>query len=91
MSYYELREIDGLNHVLQNGPWMVSNKPCMVQKWDPSVIIDRREPEVLPCDENHSDTEEEVKEEEAIDKQEVALPCDLVVLLTSVIVGTSLS
>ncbi|GJY13215.1 conserved oligomeric Golgi complex subunit 3 isoform X1 [Tanacetum coccineum] len=89
MSYYELREIDGLNHVLQNGPWMVSNKPCMVQKWDPSVIIDRREPEVLPCwiklynvplnlnmggDENHSDTEEEVKEEEAIDKQEVALP-----------------
>ncbi|GJX49554.1 ATPase, F1/V1/A1 complex, alpha/beta subunit [Tanacetum coccineum] len=35
MSYYELREIDGLNHVLENGPWM--------------VIIDRREPEVLPC------------------------------------------
>ncbi|GJV74946.1 DNAse I-like superfamily protein [Tanacetum coccineum] len=93
MSYYELREIDGLNHVLQNGPWMVSNKPCMVQKWDPSVIIDRREPENLNMggDENHSDTEEEVKEEEAIDKQEVALPCDLVVLLTSVIVGTSLS
>ncbi|GKE58003.1 ATPase, F1/V1/A1 complex, alpha/beta subunit, partial [Tanacetum coccineum] len=46
---FKFREIDGLNHVLENGPWMVSNKPHMAQKWDPSVIIDRREPKVMPC------------------------------------------
>ncbi|GJY18427.1 ribonuclease H-like domain-containing protein, partial [Tanacetum coccineum] len=32
---FKFREIDGLNHVLENGPWM--------------VIIDRREPKVMPC------------------------------------------
>lgn len=46
---FKFRELEGMNHVLESGPWLVNNKPLMVQKWDPSVIIDRRDPEVLPC------------------------------------------
>ena len=38
-----------MNHVLESGPWLVNNKPLIVQKWDPSIIVDRRDPEVLPC------------------------------------------
>ncbi|GJY24381.1 RNA-directed DNA polymerase, eukaryota, reverse transcriptase zinc-binding domain protein [Tanacetum coccineum] len=42
MSYSELR-------YNLNGPWMVNNKPLMVQKWDPSIIMDKTEPVKLPC------------------------------------------
>ncbi|PWA79019.1 ATPase, F1/V1/A1 complex, alpha/beta subunit, Zinc knuckle CX2CX4HX4C [Artemisia annua] len=46
---FKFRESEGMNHVLESGPWLVNNKPLMVQKWDSSVIIDRRDPEVLAC------------------------------------------
>ncbi|GJW69800.1 RNA-directed DNA polymerase, eukaryota, reverse transcriptase zinc-binding domain protein [Tanacetum coccineum] len=46
---FKFRESEGMSYVLENGPWMVSNKPLMVQKWEPDVIIDRSEPKTLPC------------------------------------------
>nr|GEU45939.1 zinc knuckle CX2CX4HX4C [Tanacetum cinerariifolium] len=45
----EERESDGMEFVLENGPWMVNNKPLMVQKWDLDIVIDRSEPKTLPC------------------------------------------
>ncbi|GKA49605.1 RNA-directed DNA polymerase, eukaryota, reverse transcriptase zinc-binding domain protein [Tanacetum coccineum] len=46
---FKFRESEGMIYVLENGPSMVSNKPLMVQKWEPDVIIDRSEPKTLPC------------------------------------------
>lgn len=46
---FKFREEEGMNHVLESGPWLVNNKPLLIQKWDPNVIVDRREPTVLPC------------------------------------------
>ncbi|GKD64760.1 RNA-directed DNA polymerase, eukaryota, reverse transcriptase zinc-binding domain protein [Tanacetum coccineum] len=41
---FKFREDEGM----KSEPWMVNNKPLMIQKWDPSVIIDKKEPVVLP-------------------------------------------
>ncbi|GKD76560.1 RNA-directed DNA polymerase, eukaryota, reverse transcriptase zinc-binding domain protein [Tanacetum coccineum] len=38
----------GLQSVIESGSWIVNNKPMVVQKWDPSVILDRNEPNTLP-------------------------------------------
>ncbi|GJZ02307.1 RNA-directed DNA polymerase, eukaryota, reverse transcriptase zinc-binding domain protein [Tanacetum coccineum] len=46
---FKFRESEGLNYVLENGPWMVNNKPLMVQRWDPSIAMDKKDPETLPC------------------------------------------
>nr|GEV40416.1 hypothetical protein [Tanacetum cinerariifolium] len=37
-----------MNFVLDNGPWMVNNKPLVVQKWDMHMDIDNTEPDKLP-------------------------------------------
>ncbi|GKA59161.1 RNA-directed DNA polymerase, eukaryota, reverse transcriptase zinc-binding domain protein [Tanacetum coccineum] len=49
MFLFKFKEIEGLNYVLENGPWMVSNKPLMVQRWDPSIVMDKKDTETLPC------------------------------------------
>ncbi|GKE29615.1 RNA-directed DNA polymerase, eukaryota, reverse transcriptase zinc-binding domain protein [Tanacetum coccineum] len=38
----------GMNEVLEKGPWMVINKPLVVQKWDIHMNIKRTEPDKLP-------------------------------------------
>ncbi|GJR75423.1 RNA-directed DNA polymerase, eukaryota, reverse transcriptase zinc-binding domain protein [Tanacetum coccineum] len=35
-------------NVGRRGPWMVRNKPLLVQKWDPSLCIEKKELEVIP-------------------------------------------
>ncbi|GKE27956.1 RNA-directed DNA polymerase, eukaryota, reverse transcriptase zinc-binding domain protein [Tanacetum coccineum] len=46
---FKFKESEGMDFVLENGPWMVNNKPLIVQKWDPDVIIDKSDPKSLPC------------------------------------------
>ncbi|GKB87701.1 RNA-directed DNA polymerase, eukaryota, reverse transcriptase zinc-binding domain protein [Tanacetum coccineum] len=46
---FKFRESEGLNYVLENGPWMVNNKPFMVQRRDPSIIMDKKDHMTLPC------------------------------------------
>ncbi|GJR86259.1 RNA-directed DNA polymerase, eukaryota, reverse transcriptase zinc-binding domain protein [Tanacetum coccineum] len=36
----------GLESIL--GPWMVNNKLLLIQKWDPTISIDMKEPEKIP-------------------------------------------
>ncbi|GJY36038.1 RNA-directed DNA polymerase, eukaryota, reverse transcriptase zinc-binding domain protein [Tanacetum coccineum] len=39
---------EGMDSVVNSGPWMVNNKPFFVQKWDIHVCLDRREPKQVP-------------------------------------------
>ncbi|GKA73601.1 zinc knuckle CX2CX4HX4C containing protein [Tanacetum coccineum] len=39
---------EGLESVVNSGPWMVNNKPFFVQKWDIHVCLDKREPSHIP-------------------------------------------
>ncbi|GJS59065.1 RNA-directed DNA polymerase, eukaryota, reverse transcriptase zinc-binding domain protein [Tanacetum coccineum] len=45
MYLFKFNNEEGLKHVLERGPWMVRNKPLLVQKWNPSlwkpVIMDQ--------------------------------------------------
>ncbi|GJZ26653.1 RNA-directed DNA polymerase, eukaryota, reverse transcriptase zinc-binding domain protein [Tanacetum coccineum] len=37
----------GLQNVIESGTWIVNGKPMVVQKWDPSVSLDKTEPSTL--------------------------------------------
>ncbi|GJT15613.1 RNA-directed DNA polymerase, eukaryota, reverse transcriptase zinc-binding domain protein [Tanacetum coccineum] len=39
---------EGMESVVNSGPWMVNNKPFFVQKWDIHVCLDKREPTHIP-------------------------------------------
>ncbi|PWA53701.1 hypothetical protein CTI12_AA443880 [Artemisia annua] len=39
---------NGLNYIVNNGPWLVNNKPLIVQKWDINMSVDKTELEELP-------------------------------------------
>ncbi|GJU66834.1 ribonuclease H-like domain-containing protein [Tanacetum coccineum] len=46
----ELIDLDeeGIKEVINNGPWMVNNKPMFVQKWCIDMCLDKTEPQKLP-------------------------------------------
>ncbi|GJT04721.1 RNA-directed DNA polymerase, eukaryota, reverse transcriptase zinc-binding domain protein [Tanacetum coccineum] len=44
----EFKNEEGIRNVIENGPWMVNGKPMFVQKWDPTVCLDKAEPKKLP-------------------------------------------
>nr|GEV97110.1 zinc knuckle CX2CX4HX4C [Tanacetum cinerariifolium] len=39
---------EGLDFIVNKGPWMVKNKPLIVQKWDINVCLDKTEPNTIP-------------------------------------------
>ncbi|GJU33233.1 RNA-directed DNA polymerase, eukaryota, reverse transcriptase zinc-binding domain protein [Tanacetum coccineum] len=45
---FKFRSNEGIQSVIEMGPWMVNGKPMFVQKWDPSVSLDKAEPNKLP-------------------------------------------
>lgn len=46
--FFRFKGEEGMNTVIENGPWMVNNKPLLVQKWNPNLCLDRVEPEKIP-------------------------------------------
>ncbi|GKE22888.1 zinc knuckle CX2CX4HX4C containing protein [Tanacetum coccineum] len=48
MIFFKFNHEEGMNYVVDNGPWMVNNKPLVVQKWDVNMNIERTEPDTLP-------------------------------------------
>ncbi|GJU77189.1 RNA-directed DNA polymerase, eukaryota, reverse transcriptase zinc-binding domain protein, partial [Tanacetum coccineum] len=48
MYLFKFNNKEGLKHVLEIGPWMVRNKPLLVQQWNPSLCIEKKELEVIP-------------------------------------------
>ncbi|GJT01792.1 RNA-directed DNA polymerase, eukaryota, reverse transcriptase zinc-binding domain protein [Tanacetum coccineum] len=39
---------EGINEVINNGPWMVNNKPLVVQKWSIDMCLNKTEPKRIP-------------------------------------------
>ncbi|GJZ05816.1 zinc knuckle CX2CX4HX4C containing protein [Tanacetum coccineum] len=39
---------EGIEYVMNNGPWLVKNKPLIAQKWDINMRLDKTKPEVIP-------------------------------------------
>lgn len=46
--FFRFKGIEVMNTVIENGPWMVNNKPLLVQKWHPGLNMDKVEPEKIP-------------------------------------------
>nr|GEY43156.1 hypothetical protein [Tanacetum cinerariifolium] len=45
---FKFKDIEGLNSVLEQGPWMVNKKPLIVQKWNPEIGMQKVEHRILP-------------------------------------------
>nr|GEZ35754.1 RNA-directed DNA polymerase, eukaryota, reverse transcriptase zinc-binding domain protein [Tanacetum cinerariifolium] len=45
---FKFKSAEGLKYVTEMRPWMVNGKPMFVQKWDPSVSLDKAEPSAQP-------------------------------------------
>ncbi|GKE51099.1 ATPase, F1/V1/A1 complex, alpha/beta subunit [Tanacetum coccineum] len=45
---FKFKNEEGMQFVLESGTWMVNNKSMLIQKWDPTVIIDKSDPKKLP-------------------------------------------
>ncbi|PWA90585.1 hypothetical protein CTI12_AA093830 [Artemisia annua] len=45
---FKFRDIDGLNSVIDQGPWMVRNKPLFVHRWSPDMGMQKIETKKLP-------------------------------------------
>ncbi|GJR83296.1 RNA-directed DNA polymerase, eukaryota, reverse transcriptase zinc-binding domain protein [Tanacetum coccineum] len=41
---WNLTDEEGIKEVINNGPWMVNNKPLVVQKWSIDMCMDKAEP-----------------------------------------------
>ncbi|GJT20249.1 zinc knuckle CX2CX4HX4C containing protein [Tanacetum coccineum] len=39
---------DGIEFVVNKGPWLVKNKPLIVQRWDINMCLDKTKPEIIP-------------------------------------------
>ncbi|GJX03261.1 RNA-directed DNA polymerase, eukaryota, reverse transcriptase zinc-binding domain protein [Tanacetum coccineum] len=46
MYMFKFSSEDGMNNVVDNGPWIVKNKPLVVQKWNPHVDMVMSEPTI---------------------------------------------
>ena len=46
--FLKFRSEESMPFIIENGPWLINNKPMIVQKWEPEVNIEKIEPNVLP-------------------------------------------
>nr|GEZ44119.1 ATPase, F1/V1/A1 complex, alpha/beta subunit, zinc knuckle CX2CX4HX4C [Tanacetum cinerariifolium] len=46
--FYKFDNETGMNHVVECGPWLVKNKPLVVQRWIPEVNIEIIDPKCIP-------------------------------------------
>ncbi|GJX70664.1 zinc knuckle CX2CX4HX4C containing protein [Tanacetum coccineum] len=45
---FKFCKTEGMKFVVENGPWLVNNKPLMVQQWDINMCVAKTEPTKLP-------------------------------------------
>ncbi|GJV40060.1 RNA-directed DNA polymerase, eukaryota, reverse transcriptase zinc-binding domain protein [Tanacetum coccineum] len=48
MYFNKFNSEEGMKMVIERGPWMIRNKPLLVQKWNPNVCVEKKDPEVIP-------------------------------------------
>ncbi|MFS7965539.1 putative transcription factor interactor and regulator CCHC(Zn) family [Helianthus anomalus] len=45
--YFKFYSENGLNEVLENGPWLVNNVPIFLNKWAPGLCLEKVEPKTI--------------------------------------------
>ncbi|GJY83814.1 RNA-directed DNA polymerase, eukaryota, reverse transcriptase zinc-binding domain protein [Tanacetum coccineum] len=48
LYFLKFRSVEGMNYVLENGPWLVEGKPLFVQKWEAGLCMEKPEPSKVP-------------------------------------------
>lgn len=48
LYFCNFNSVDGMQTVLENGPWFVDNKPFFVQKWEPGICLSKPEVTKVP-------------------------------------------
>ncbi|PWA75859.1 hypothetical protein CTI12_AA238320 [Artemisia annua] len=48
LHFIKFKSDEGLNYVLENGPWLVDGKPFFVQKWEAGLCMVKPEPSKVP-------------------------------------------
>ncbi|GKA55521.1 RNA-directed DNA polymerase, eukaryota, reverse transcriptase zinc-binding domain protein [Tanacetum coccineum] len=48
INLFKFNDSEGMQYVLDQGPWMVNNRPLFVMKWDPEIGMQKVEPRKLP-------------------------------------------
>lgn len=48
INLFKFKDVEGMQYVLDKGPWMVNNRPLLVMKWDPEIGMEKVEPIKLP-------------------------------------------
>ena len=48
LYYLKFRSEEGLQTVIENGPWLVDQKPFFMQKWEAGLCLSRPEPTRIP-------------------------------------------
>ncbi|GJY68312.1 zinc knuckle CX2CX4HX4C containing protein [Tanacetum coccineum] len=48
LYFLKFRSVEGMNYVLENGPWLVEGKPLFVQKWEAGLCMEKPEPTRVP-------------------------------------------
>ncbi|MFS8013768.1 putative transcription factor interactor and regulator CCHC(Zn) family [Helianthus anomalus] len=46
--YFKFSSEEGLNGVLENGPWLINNIPILLNRWEPGICIESIEPNIIP-------------------------------------------
>ncbi|GJR47915.1 RNA-directed DNA polymerase, eukaryota, reverse transcriptase zinc-binding domain protein [Tanacetum coccineum] len=48
LYFFKFKSEDGLQNVIENGPWLVDQKPLFVQRWVAGICLDKPEPSRIP-------------------------------------------
>ncbi|GKD58660.1 zinc knuckle CX2CX4HX4C containing protein [Tanacetum coccineum] len=48
LYYFNFKSQEGMNSVIENGPWMVENKPLFVRKWEPGLCMSKLDTSKVP-------------------------------------------
>ncbi|GJZ86040.1 RNA-directed DNA polymerase, eukaryota, reverse transcriptase zinc-binding domain protein [Tanacetum coccineum] len=46
--FFKFKNEEGMEKVIEQGPWIVNHKPLFVQKWDPIIGLERKEENKIP-------------------------------------------
>ncbi|GJZ67450.1 RNA-directed DNA polymerase, eukaryota, reverse transcriptase zinc-binding domain protein [Tanacetum coccineum] len=48
LYFLKFRSLEGMNFVLENGPWLVDSKPFFVKKWEAGMCMEKPKPDKVP-------------------------------------------
>lgn len=48
LFYFKFKNEEGMNAVLESGPWMINNIPLVLNVWEPGIWLDKVDPSTIP-------------------------------------------